>query len=158
MQTRPVLTAIAGLGLLLFVIVGTQPNSLRIGSDDLRASASSALFQEYESQASIEHSAATLRSSLIDSYVYEKDGDFVLRKTPSYEVIYPESFGYFIVTIQAGDPVFSKAEVEQWLRDWGFGQRDLCNLPVRFVLQTEQLRRLYPSFTSLPTGCPTSSP
>ena len=94
-----------------------------------------------------------IRQEIIDSYRVDNNGDLLLYRTTNYEIEYITGFDFFFVNITFGDPEVSKTDAENWFKDFGLAQEDLCDLPVRFLIREPVIYDANPGFSTLPNGC-----
>lgn len=80
-------------------------------------------------------------------------GDILLAKSDNWTIEYIPTPDYFHVTILKDPADTAKKEAERWFLEFGLQQHELCDLPVRFILATEELKKQNFTFSNLPNGC-----
>ena len=98
-------------------------------------------------------STQTIRQKIISSAISDYHGDLLLYQGSNFKIEYITSPKYFFVTITNDPADLAKKEAELWFTKFGLAQKDLCELPVRFILSSYKLRQSNPKFSSSPTGC-----
>lgn len=94
-----------------------------------------------------------IRKKLYAKPIADHNGDLLLAQTDAWIIEYIPTPQLFLVTIRKDPADTAKKDAERWFLDAGLKQEDLCDLPVRFLLGSEELRRTNINFTSLPNGC-----
>lgn len=94
-----------------------------------------------------------IRKTLIRKAVDDNNGDLLLFNSPPFQVTYITGLDMFLVFINGESVGHAKRDAQRWFTESGLKQTDLCDLPVRFLLTTFELRTAHPAFTSLPDGC-----
>jgi len=94
-----------------------------------------------------------IRKKIIASQIGNRSGDILLYQADSYIIEYIPAPDVFFVTINKDPAPEAKQQAQEWFLDFGLQQSDLCDLPVRFILDNFEIRKTNPTFTSLPDGC-----
>jgi len=94
-----------------------------------------------------------IREKIIASQIANRGGVVVLFQSDSFIIRYIPTPDMFFVTIFKEPVATLKKQAQDWFLNFGLKQSDLCDLPVRFVLSSRELRARNPGFTSLPDGC-----
>lgn len=94
-----------------------------------------------------------IRKTILSKQIEDRSGDIILFENENYQIAYIPAPNVFFVTIYKDPATQFKQEAQNWFKDFGFKQEDLCDLPVRFVLGNFEIRKTNPTFTSLPDGC-----
>lgn len=94
-----------------------------------------------------------IRKQLYANPLENHNGDLLLAKSAAWVIEYIPTPELFLVTIVQDPADTAKNQAVRWFLNAGLLQEDLCDLPVRFLLGNEQLRRTNINFTSLPNGC-----
>lgn len=95
-----------------------------------------------------------IRKKIIASPLTSDRGVLILFKSENYVIRYITAPDDFYVTIFKDPAPVYKKEAQNWFLAFGLKQSDLCDLPVRFILGTREVRSSNPGFSSLPDGCP----
>ncbi|HBG82165.1 MAG: hypothetical protein UU05_C0014G0019 [Candidatus Curtissbacteria bacterium GW2011_GWA1_40_47] len=95
----------------------------------------------------------TIRKKIIDSKIDERGGDVILYESSAHRIIYVPNIDIFFVMILEDPAAEIKKEAQLWFLNFGLEQIDLCDLPVRFTLFNQQLKKTNPNFNILPDGC-----
>ncbi len=100
-------------------------------------------------------SVQEIRQQIINSFIRNEAGDLLLfeHENKAYRIEYIPAPDVFFVKIFNDPAIQFKQESQNWFKDFGLKQEDLCDLPVRFVLGNFEIRKTNPAFTSLPDGC-----
>lgn len=98
-------------------------------------------------------SIQAIRKTLIRKAIDDNNGDLLLFNSPPFQVTYISGLDMFLVFIHGESVDRAKRDAQSWFAESGLTQTDLCDLPVRFLLTTFELRTAHPAFTSLPDGC-----
>ena len=94
-----------------------------------------------------------IRKKIIASQIDNRGGDILLFQADSFVIEYIPAPDVFFVTIDKDPASEAKQQAQKWFLDFGLQQNDLCDLPVRFILDNFEIRKTNPTFTSLPDGC-----
>ncbi len=94
-----------------------------------------------------------IRQKIIDSQIKNDNGDIILLQDPAYEIKYLPSPDIFFVTIFQSPAQNAKTQAQNWFLTFGLKQKDLCDLPVRFLVRDLKIRQQNPNFSSSPDGC-----
>lgn len=94
-----------------------------------------------------------IKQKIIDSKEKEINGDFIIKETEKYKIVYPPTLKIFFVTIKAEPVNSSKEEAQKFFRDFGLSQNDLCSLPVRFSIADYTIKNRNKNFNLLPDNC-----
>jgi len=106
-----------------------------------------------KSPESLPDDVKTTREKIIASQIANEQGDLLLYQSETYSIEYIPSPNVFFVKILKDPAQTAKKNAQSWFLNFGLAQSDLCDLPVRFILSTRELRETNPNFTSLPDGC-----
>lgn len=93
-----------------------------------------------------------LKAKLIGKTIKNNNGDLLIYQSQNFYIEYISSPQVFFVKILK-DAEKSKLEAQNWFKEQGAKQEDLCTLPVRFFLSTIEVRKENLKFSSLPEGC-----
>lgn len=115
--------------------------------------ASNELLLDGVSRERLSEESKMVRQQLIRSPIRDRNGDRILTENDSWSIIYVPTGDDFLSFIFQDPADTAKKEVERWFEERGIPRSDLCDLPLRFLLTTEELRRTNFNFTSLPNGC-----
>lgn len=96
----------------------------------------------------------TTREKIIASQIENRRGDLILYKPGPYEITYIPTPKIFFVTLFQNPVEVYKKQAQNWFLNFGLKQTDLCDLPVRFVFGSRELKNANPNFVQLPDGCP----
>lgn len=154
---RSVVASLVGfLILMMWVRSGIGLPKIDVSKDiENTPQASNALHFPTRRVVDLPASILKIRERIIAGYRVDRAGDLLLYQTTAYEIEYITGFDFFFVNITGGDPNAIKTEAEGWFKNFGLAQEDLCDLPLRFLIQDSLMRGLYPGYTTLPTGCST---
>ena len=94
-----------------------------------------------------------VRKKIIDSQIANRNGDIILYESENYQIEYIPTPDVFFVRIFRDPASIYKKESQEWFIKFGLKQQELCDLPVRFLLTSFELRKSNSSFTSLPDNC-----
>ena len=94
-----------------------------------------------------------IKQKIIDSKAKEINGDFIIKETEKYKVVYVPTLKIFFVTIKAEPVNSAKEEAQKFFRDFGLSQNDLCSLPVRFNITDFTIKNSNKNFNYLPDSC-----
>lgn len=100
-----------------------------------------------------EKTVEDIKQQIIQSPIRDDNGDLILYEENAYEIKYVPAPDVFFVTIKQTPAQTYKEEAEEWFKSFGLTEKDLCALPIRFLLQDLRLRQQNPDFSSLPTDC-----
>jgi len=95
----------------------------------------------------------TIKQQIVESATENKGGDLTLQKNEAFIIRYIPAPNVFMVTLLQRPAETYKSQAEDWFKKYGLKQEELCNLPVRFSLGTNKLRKENPNFSSLPKDC-----
>ncbi len=94
-----------------------------------------------------------IQQKILNNPIANVNGDIILKTTDSYEVKYVPGPNVFFITIFKNPADSFKKEAQNWFLTFGLQQKDLCNLPIRFLIRDFKLRGQNPNFSSTPDGC-----
>lgn len=94
----------------------------------------------------------TIKQTIIDAKIKEDNGDYIIFESVDFKIIYLPSREIFFVTILRERVAKNKQNAEDWFKKFGLKQEDLCNLPVRFMVDFN-LKKNNLNFNPLPSGC-----
>src|SRR3989344_5435676 len=78
--------------------------------------------------------AENIKQEMIKNNNGENKGVLILYNTPSYKIEYIPTPDIFLVTILKTPIDQNKLAAEDWFKEFGLAENEICNLPVRFSL------------------------
>lgn len=94
-----------------------------------------------------------IKKRIIESKIKEVDGDLILVEDTNYRISYISLANVFFVDILKDPAEIHRKAAQDWFLQFGLKQEDLCDLPVRFVLSTLEIRKTNPNFNNQPDNC-----
>lgn len=156
LQERLVLGSIVGFAILfMWINSGVGLNNTNTGEEPMTTGGGieDQLHYPDKKPEELPKGVQDIRQEIIDGYRIDRNGDLLLYRTTHYEIEYITGFDFFFVNINLGDPEAAKTDAENWFKDFGLAQEDLCDLPVRFLIREPALYDANPGFSTLPNGC-----
>lgn len=94
-----------------------------------------------------------IRKSIIANPISDNNGDLLIYEEGGFQIEYITSPDIFFVKINKDPANENKQKAQNWFKEKGLKQEDLCNLSVRFLLTTLEIRQANPNFNTLPDNC-----
>jgi len=94
-----------------------------------------------------------IKKQIIESQIANERGNIVLYTSNEYKIIYVPTPDFFLATILKEPLETYKLEAQNWFYKFGLKQTDLCNLPLRFGLDSTDFSKTHPDFSPFPEGC-----
>lgn len=139
------------VGILLTIAISGKP---QIEKNTSKSSPSKQeVIPPLENRPSPDLKAQDLKKQLITSKIGENNGTLILYKTLGFEVDYVPTPDIFFVKIFQKPFDINKKQAEEWFKDKGLKQSDLCDLPVRFSVSFQAPKEEKLSYDPFPADC-----
>ena len=94
----------------------------------------------------------TIKKEILNRKIGEDKGTIILFRTEAYIIEYIPTPDLFLVTILSTPVEQNKTVAENWFKDFGLTENEICALPVRFSLGITD-PNYNEKFNPFPSGC-----
>lgn len=110
------------------------------------------LIPPIQNRSPVPQTAAEIKQQILKNPILD-NGDKILFTNANYRIVYVPTPDIFFIQILKDPANTARQDAQDWFTQKGLSQKDLCNLPVRFVLFNQDLKKTNPNFNYLPDGC-----